>query len=159
MFIFAYFINGIGLALQAGIFAYHRASLLTRDTECKFSWLCCMHQRKCRSEDERFHGRYTLGIFMRAIHSTHSRILQYMVISPAFALPLSRCSQLIGAGALASPLVATEFSHLPQWNLHFLTSLGIAISNTIALSVVFRLKPQEGKTMCMTLFCLAFEIS
>ncbi|KAG1767983.1 MFS general substrate transporter [Suillus occidentalis] len=48
-----------------------------------------------------------------------------------------------GAGALASPLVATQFSHLPQWNLHFLTSLGIAISNTIALSVVFRLKPQE----------------
>ncbi|KAG2357349.1 MFS general substrate transporter [Suillus spraguei] len=48
-----------------------------------------------------------------------------------------------GAGALSSPLVASQFSHLPKWNFYFLTSLGIAIINTIALIIVFRLKPQE----------------
>jgi fucose permease len=47
VFIFAYFINGIGMALQAGIITYHRASRLTRDTECKFRGLYRMHQRKC----------------------------------------------------------------------------------------------------------------
>ncbi|KAG2357350.1 major facilitator superfamily domain-containing protein [Suillus spraguei] len=96
VFIFAYFINGLGMALQAGIFTYYHASLLTRDTECKFGRLYCIYQRKCRR-----------------------------------------------AGALSSPLVATQFSHLPRWNFHFLTSLGIAISNSIALIIVFRLKTQR----------------
>jgi hypothetical protein len=56
------------MALQAGIITYHRASRLTRDTECKFRGLYRMHQRKCRSEDGSFHGRYALGIF----YATHS---------------------------------------------------------------------------------------
>lgn len=49
-----------------------------------------------------------------------------------------------GAGALASPLVATQFYHMRHWSFHFLVSLGIAISNTIVLSAVFRLKTQDG---------------
>jgi hypothetical protein len=32
-----------------------------------------------------------------------------------------------------------------HWSFHFLVSLGIAISNTIVLSVVFRFKTQDGK--------------
>lgn len=90
VFIFAYFINGIGLALQnANSVGY--VACIKENAEAKMS------------------------VFMA----------------------------VYGAGALASPLVATQFSHLPQWNLHYLTSLGIAITNTIALGVVFRLKPQE----------------
>ncbi|KAF9455361.1 major facilitator superfamily domain-containing protein, partial [Collybia nuda] len=53
----------------------------------------------------------------------------------------------IRAGALASPLVATQFSQLRHWSFHFLVSLGIAISNTIVLSAVFRFKNQDE---CLT---------
>ncbi|KAG2343075.1 MFS general substrate transporter [Suillus weaverae] len=90
VFIFAYFINGIGLALQNANSVSYVASI-KENAEVK------------------------MGLLMAAY----------------------------GAGALSSPLVATQFSHLPQWNLHYLTSLGIAITNTIALIIVFRLKPQE----------------
>ncbi|KAG1840110.1 MFS general substrate transporter [Suillus tomentosus] len=89
VFVFAYFINGIGLALQnANAVGY--VACLKENAEAK------------------------IGVF----------------------------AAVYGAGALSSPLVATQFSHLPHWNLHFLTSLGIAIINTIALITVFRLKPQ-----------------
>ncbi|KAG1903206.1 MFS general substrate transporter [Suillus fuscotomentosus] len=87
VFVFAYFINGIGLA-NANAVGY--VACLKENAEAK------------------------IGVF----------------------------AAVYGAGALSSPLVATQFSHLPHWNLHFLTSLGIAIINTIALIIVFRLKPQ-----------------
>jgi len=48
-----------------------------------------------------------------------------------------------GAGALCAPLVATQFAQLPHWSYHYLVSLGIAISNTIILVVVFRFKTQD----------------
>ena len=49
-----------------------------------------------------------------------------------------------GVGALSSPLVATQFSVLSRWSFHYLTSLGVALLNTILLVVVFRLKDQDG---------------
>ncbi|KAF8450936.1 major facilitator superfamily domain-containing protein [Boletus edulis BED1] len=49
----------------------------------------------------------------------------------------------MGGGALCSPLVATQFSQLNRWSFHYLTSLGIALINTITLIVVFRLERQE----------------
>ncbi|KAG2156825.1 MFS general substrate transporter [Suillus bovinus] len=49
-----------------------------------------------------------------------------------------------GAGALSSPLVATQFAQLPHWSFHYLCSLGIALINTVSLIVVFRLKTQDG---------------
>ncbi|KAH7886845.1 MFS general substrate transporter [Phlebopus sp. FC_14] len=48
-----------------------------------------------------------------------------------------------GAGALSSPLVATQFAQLPHWSFHYLVSLGVAILNTIFLVAVFRLKSQD----------------
>ncbi|KAI0322837.1 MFS general substrate transporter [Amylostereum chailletii] len=48
-----------------------------------------------------------------------------------------------GAGALASPLVATQFAQLPHWSFHYLCSLGVALSNTIALAAIFRFQTQE----------------
>ncbi|EGN92872.1 hypothetical protein SERLA73DRAFT_172543 [Serpula lacrymans var. lacrymans S7.3] len=48
-----------------------------------------------------------------------------------------------GAGAFSSPLVATHFSQLPHWSFHYLCSLGIALSNTIILTLVFGLKNQD----------------
>ncbi|KAJ7350910.1 major facilitator superfamily domain-containing protein [Mycena albidolilacea] len=48
-----------------------------------------------------------------------------------------------GAGALVSPLVATQFAQLRHWSFHYLTSLGVAVLNIIFLSVVFRAKTQD----------------
>lgn len=49
-----------------------------------------------------------------------------------------------------SPLVATQFAHLPRWLFHYLTSLGLALSNMALLAVVLRLKRQDGahSTLC-----------
>ncbi|KAF8877278.1 major facilitator superfamily domain-containing protein [Infundibulicybe gibba] len=48
-----------------------------------------------------------------------------------------------GAGALASPLVATQFAQLRHWSFHYLISLGLAISNTSILSTVFKFRTQD----------------
>ncbi|KAF8137341.1 major facilitator superfamily domain-containing protein [Boletus edulis] len=48
-----------------------------------------------------------------------------------------------GAGALSSPLVATQFAQLPHWSFHYLASLGVALINTVLLVAVFRLKSQD----------------
>ncbi|KAK7684562.1 hypothetical protein QCA50_012509 [Cerrena zonata] len=48
-----------------------------------------------------------------------------------------------GAGALVAPLVSTQFAQMPRWSFHYLTSLGIALSNTIMLIAVFRFKTQD----------------
>jgi hypothetical protein len=53
-----------------------------------------------------------------------------------------------GAGALASPLVATQFAQLPRWSFHYLVSLVIASSNTAFLIAIFRFKNQEGAASC-----------
>ncbi|KAF9528651.1 MFS general substrate transporter [Crepidotus variabilis] len=52
-----------------------------------------------------------------------------------------------GLGAFAAPLVATQFAGLPRWSFHFLTSLGLAVSNSILLILVFKLKRQDE---CLT---------
>jgi len=49
-----------------------------------------------------------------------------------------------GFGALCSPLVATQFAQLPRWSFHYLTSLGVALSNVILLALVFRFKTQDA---------------
>ncbi|KAK0489623.1 major facilitator superfamily domain-containing protein [Armillaria luteobubalina] len=48
-----------------------------------------------------------------------------------------------GVGALCSPLVATQFAYLPHWSFHYLASFGVALTNTIFLLAVFRLKTQD----------------
>ncbi|KAF9456410.1 major facilitator superfamily domain-containing protein [Collybia nuda] len=48
-----------------------------------------------------------------------------------------------GAGALCSPLAATQFAQMRHWSFHYLISLGIAISNSIVLTTVFQFKTQD----------------
>lgn len=48
-----------------------------------------------------------------------------------------------GAGALTAPLVATQFAQIPRWSFYYLCSVGIAVSNTLFLWSVFRLKTQD----------------
>ena len=49
-----------------------------------------------------------------------------------------------GAGALTSPLVATQFAQLHRWSFHYLTSLFLATTNLVLLILVFRFKTQDG---------------
>lgn len=46
-------------------------------------------------------------------------------------------------GALASPLVATQFSELKRWNFHYLTSLGLGAINLLLVVYYYRFKPIE----------------
>ncbi|KAJ9118307.1 hypothetical protein QFC22_004218 [Naganishia vaughanmartiniae] len=48
-----------------------------------------------------------------------------------------------GAGALVSPLVATQFSEMKHWSFHYLTSLGVAVINLLLVLYAFRFKPIE----------------
>lgn len=53
-------------------------------------------------------------------------------------------SNVEGAGAFSSPLVATQFAQFSHWSFHYLASLGIASINTVLLVAVFRFKSQDG---------------
>src|ERR1700753_1617631 len=56
---------------------------------------------------------------------------------------------MVGLGAFASPLVATQFAPIRQWSFHYLVSLSLAVMNAILLSVMFKFKRHQGK---LTLF-------
>ena len=49
-----------------------------------------------------------------------------------------------GLGAFVSPWVATEFSKRERWSHFYLVSLGVAVTNTIFLAIVFRGQHQKG---------------
>ncbi|KAF9456465.1 major facilitator superfamily domain-containing protein [Collybia nuda] len=48
-----------------------------------------------------------------------------------------------GLGAFTSPFAATYFSGTKHWSFHYLISAIMAVSNTLALILVFRLKPMD----------------
>jgi hypothetical protein len=48
-----------------------------------------------------------------------------------------------GLGAFTSPFVATYFSGTPHWSFHYLISAVMAVSNTLALILVFRFKRMD----------------
>ncbi len=58
---------------------------------------------------------------------------------------------ITGAGALVSPLIATQFAQLHRWSFHYLISLAVATLNTVLLICIFRFKTQDGE---FTFFCL-----
>lgn len=49
-----------------------------------------------------------------------------------------------GIGAFAAPLAATYFSTAPHWTYHYIISLGIAVTNSIILAIVFKGRTQDG---------------
>jgi MFS family permease len=51
-----------------------------------------------------------------------------------------------GAGALAAPLIATQFAQLHRWSLYYLVSLALGTLNTALLVCIFRFKTQDGKS-------------
>lgn len=48
-----------------------------------------------------------------------------------------------GLGAFVSPLVATHFSTASHWSFHYVIAGGIAVSNVVLLTAVFRLRRQD----------------
>ena len=65
---------------------------------------------------------------------THRQTVCRILISP---------SQ--GLGAFVAPFVATQFSNMSKnWNLHYIISAVLSLSNSIVLYRVFRLRKQEG---------------
>jgi fucose permease len=51
---------------------------------------------------------------------------------------------IYGLGALIAPLISTQFANARHWSFHFLTSLAIALADTIALALIFRGRTQNG---------------
>ncbi|KAM5543017.1 hypothetical protein V8D89_003401 [Ganoderma adspersum] len=49
-----------------------------------------------------------------------------------------------GLGALASPLVATQFAQVRFWSFHYLVSLGLALVNVVQLAAVFKFRTHEA---------------
>lgn len=49
-----------------------------------------------------------------------------------------------GAGALSSPLAATQFAVMSRWSFLFLCSLGITLADVVCLCLAFKLKNQAG---------------
>ena len=58
-----------------------------------------------------------------------------------------RSKKVLGAGALAAPLSATQFSQMTHWSLHYLVSLSFSIINMLVLVIVFQFKEQDGKIL------------
>ncbi len=52
-----------------------------------------------------------------------------------------------GAGAFASPLVATQFSTMEHWSFHYLVSLGLALINTAMLGFTFKWRDLDGTVL------------
>ncbi|KAM5537672.1 hypothetical protein V8D89_008750 [Ganoderma adspersum] len=48
-----------------------------------------------------------------------------------------------GLGAMASPLVSTQFAQLPRWSFMYLIILGLSMAAALLQSVVFRFRTQE----------------
>lgn len=48
-----------------------------------------------------------------------------------------------GLGAFAAPLVSTQFAQMRRWSFHYLISLGLAVLNTIIMTLVFRFRRMD----------------
>ena len=70
--------------------------------------------------------------------------MQYMVRDADMLHGFPLTTSLSGAGALCAPLASTKFSTMTHWSYQYLTSLAIAILNTLFLILAFKFKTQDG---------------
>ncbi|KAJ7276082.1 MFS general substrate transporter [Mycena haematopus] len=86
--------------------------------------------------------RFNSELYMGMLHASYGNCLQF------FRRNSSVPCIHIGAGALSSPLLATQFAQMRHWSFHYLISLGFALSNVIILTLTFR-----GRTLdeCLVL--------
>jgi len=82
------------------------------------------------------HGaEYKMGVLHAAYGMLKLALIQD-VIDPASA----------GLGALLAPLSATQFAQSSQWTFHYVVSLIFALFNTLALTIIFRFRDQDGRS-------------
>lgn len=55
-----------------------------------------------------------------------------------------------GTGALVAPLVSTQFSTMSRWSFHYLVSLGGAVINIVALTLIFRFQHLDSKRISIS---------
>lgn len=62
---------------------------------------------------------------------------------------MSIAQGVYGVGAFVAPLISTQFARQKNrfWAFHFLISLGVSLTNIIALTFAFRLKNQDGEAV------------
>ncbi|KAJ6487637.1 MFS general substrate transporter [Mycena sanguinolenta] len=75
--------------------------------------------------------RLNSELYMGMLHASYGEYLQFL------GGKFLTCTR-IGAGALSSPLLATQFAQMKHWSFHYLVSLGLAVYNVIMLTLIFR---------------------
>ena len=80
---------------------------------------------------------------MGIIHAAYGKYTYCASLSTSGLL--HHCVNSLGAGALVSPLIATQFAQLHRWSFHYLTSLAVAMLNSVILVCVFKFKTQDGR--------------
>ncbi|KAF9074976.1 major facilitator superfamily domain-containing protein [Rhodocollybia butyracea] len=89
---------------------------------------------------------FVLGYFINGIGTAIqlSQVNGYMVtMGGNINTKVSISQASYGAGALVSPLVATQFSVMRHWSFHYLVALGIVTVNAVMTSAIFRLQSQQ----------------
>jgi hypothetical protein len=131
VFVLAYCINGVGLALQVRSYffwaLFGSPVSIVQDAQAN-GFVAALKD----------HAEAKMGL----LHAAYGEQIIICVYESNY---LQKRSLSLGAGALASPLAATQFAQLNRWSFHYLVSLGIACSNTLLLIAVFRFKTQDGK--------------
>lgn len=131
-FVMSFVINGVGMAVQV---MRNFDALPATPLTFYIRMLKPMATSRVSKTEQKRKWDYCMR---RMVGDTETRSFQH-----------HRSWNSLGAGAFLSPLVATQFAQLPHWSFHYLTSLGIAVSNTLLLWVVFRLKTQDGAYLLM----------
>jgi hypothetical protein len=82
---------------------------------------------------------------MGILHAAYGKSRYTYCVHRVSTTGLLHCVNSLGAGALTSPLIATQFAQLHRWSFHYLTSLAVAMLNTVLLVCIFKFKTQDGK--------------
>jgi fucose permease len=82
---------------------------------------------------------------MGFLHAAYGKEYSCSILPVVILTLYIRFSIIIGLGALASPVVATQFAQLHRWSFHYLVSLAVAALNVVLLICTFKFKTQDGE--------------
>lgn len=58
-------------------------------------------------------------------------------------VPLTQAC-VVGLGAMASPLISTQFSHMKHWSFVYLVHIGLLVITVTMQAITFKFQSQEG---------------
>lgn len=111
------------------------AQIFLINAGCSNQWIRSKSQKKRRNQD----GGSTRSLWYIRITQVTNPLVDDVSFTP-------------GAGALAAPLVSTQFAQADHWSFHYLCSFGLAFLNMVSLIAVFRFKRQEGSYNMFIIF-------